>query len=299
MIDQNHGQIERQTQGRQPIQLLILEGNQMMRCVKFGAGGLFVFFLGAFLLFGTELFSMLKTSANSLQSSARKSIPVEFELQRAKEKVQEILPDLQSQVRMIAEEEVAIAALTKEVQQDQQRILRQESTLADLRDSMRTTQVSYTINGRDMDRSQLTEHLKVRFDHFKQAQLSLDCKQRLLAKRKDGLNAALTMLDQMRTRQSELKLKVESLAAQHRLIKASQIQSGTLADGSGLSEADQLLSQIETRLAVAERVMDYREDFHELPAEKNVVAEADVLSEFDQYFAPPSSKLADRIVVTD
>ena len=152
----------------------------MMRCVKFGAGGLFAFFLGAFLLFGAELGSMLKTSARSLQISARESIPVEFELQRAKEKILEILPDLQSQVRKIAEEEVAIAALTQEVQQDEQRILKQESTLADLRDSMRTTQVSYTINGRDMDRSQLTEHLKVRFDHFKQAQHSLDCKQRLL-----------------------------------------------------------------------------------------------------------------------
>ena len=137
MTDQNHGQIEGQTRGRKPIQLLILEGNQMMRCVKFGTGGLFVFFLGAFLLFGTELASMLKTSARSIQSSARESIPVEFELQRAKEKVQEILPDLQSQVRMIAEEEVAIAALTKEVQQDEQQILKQESTLADLRDSMR------------------------------------------------------------------------------------------------------------------------------------------------------------------
>ena len=45
--------------------------------------------------------------------------------------------------------------------------------------------------------------------------------------------------------------------------------------------------------------MDYREDLHELPIEKTVVAEAGVLSEFDQYFAPPSSELADRIVVTD
>ena len=188
-----------------------------MRCVKFGAGGLFVFFLGAFFLFGTELTSMLQTSARSIQRSARESVPVEFELQRAKEKVNEILPDLQSQVRMIAEEEVAVAALTKEVQQDEKRLLAEEAKLADLRDEMRTTQVSFKINSRNLDRQQLAEHLKSRFDHFKQGQNSLHSKQRLLDKRKDGLNAALTMLDQMRTRQSELKLKVESLAAQHRL----------------------------------------------------------------------------------
>ena len=267
----------------------------MMRCVKFGAGGLLMFFLGAFFLFGTELTSMIQTSARSLQKSARESVPVEFELQRAKDKINKILPDLQSQVRMIAEEEVAITALTKEVQQDETRLLAEESKLADLRNEMRTTQVSFKINSRDLDRQQLAEHLKSRFDHFKQGQQSLKSKQRLLDKRKEGLNAALTMLDQMRTRQSELKLKVESLAAQHRLIKASQVQTGTLTDNSQLSQADQLLSHLETRLAVAERVLDYREDLYDQPVENSVVAETDVLAEFDHYFDPPSSELAAKI----
>ena len=263
-----------------------------MRCVKFGAGGLLVFFLGAFFLFGSELTSMIQTSARSLQESARESVPVEFELQRAKDKINKILPDLQSQVRMIAEEEVAITSLTKEVQHDQKRLLVEESKLADLRDEMRTTQVSFNIDSRNLDRQQLAEHLKSRFDHFKQGQHSLKSKQRLLDKRKEGLDAALTMLDQMRTRQSELKLKVESLAAQHRLIKASQVQTGTLTDNSQLSQADQLLSQLETRLAVAERVLDYREDLYDLPAEDAAVAETDVLAQFDHYFTPPTSELA-------
>ena len=271
----------------------------MMRCIKFGAGGLLAFFLGAFFLFGTELVSMVKTSSKSLQKSVRQSVPVEFELQRAKDKIQDILPDLQSQVRMIAEEEVAIAALTTEVKKDADRLLSQESELSNLRDSMRTTQVSFTINGRDFDRQQLTQRLKFRLDHFKQAQHSLDSKQRLLEKRKDGLSAALMMLDQMRNRQAELKLKVESLAAQHRLIKANQIQNGSLVDNSQLSQADQLLNQLETRLAVAERVLDYGEDLHEIPAEKTAVAETDVLAEFDQHFSPPSTKLTNKIVVAE
>ena len=267
----------------------------MMRCVKFGTGGLLVFFLGAFFLFGSELTSMIRTSARSLQKSARESVPVEFELQRAKDKVNQILPDLQSQVRMIAEEEVAVAALTKEVKQDETRLLAEEAKLADLRDEMRTTQVSFKINSRNLDRQQLAEHLKSRFDHFKQGQHSLKSKQRLLDKRQEGLDAALTMLDQMRTRQSELKLKVESLAAQHRLIKASQIQTGTLADNSQLSQADHLLSELETRMAVAQRVLDYREDLYDLPAENTAVAETDVLAEFDHYFAPPTSELAAKM----
>ena len=112
----------------------------------------------------------------------------------------------------------------------------------------------------------------------------MEAKQKLLNKRKEGLAAAVAMLDQMRVRQSELKLKVEALAAQHRLIKASQIESGTLVDGSQLSQADQLLDQIETRLQVAQRVMNYQEDSLDLPAAEVAVDEQEVLSAFDEYF---------------
>ena len=127
--------------------------------------------------------------------------------------------------------------------------------------------------------------------------MSLESKQRLLEKRSEGLAAAMAVLEQMRIRQSELGLKVEALAAQHRLIKASQIESGTLIDGSQLSQADQLLDQIETRLAVAERVMDYQTDPFDSPAQKREVSADVVLSEIDAYFSPGESRVASAITV--
>jgi hypothetical protein len=227
---------------------------------------------------------MISTTAKSVQKKVKQRVPLEFELQRAKEKIGEILPDLQSQVRMIAEEEVAVAKLEKEVHAGQTRLESLESKLTLLREKMRTTQASYAVEQIDLNRQQMTEHFQARFNHFKQSRLSLDAKQKLLEKRKEGLSAAVTMLDQMRCRQSELKLKVEALAAQHRLIKASQIESGTLVDGSQLSQADQLLDQIETRLQVAQRVMDYQDDGLEASNLEVAVDERDVLSEFDAYF---------------
>jgi myosin heavy subunit len=271
----------------------------MLRIIKYSAGALLAVFIGGFLLFGSDLTGMVRTSAKALQKSVKQSVPVEFELERAKQKINQILPDLQSQVLMIAEEEVAIARLTKDVQRDQQRLDTQETKLSTLRDQMRTTQVSYSVSNRNMNRQQFTEHLHSRFNHVKQAKLSLESKQKLLEKRTEGLNAALSMLDQMRLRQSELQLKVESLAAQNRLIKANQIESGTLIDGSQLSQADQLLDQIETRLAVADRVLDYREDVLDVPAEETVADEASVLAAIDSHFAPPTTELASKIAVIE
>jgi len=94
----------------------------MFRFIKYTTSAVLTVFIGGFLLFGSDLTSMLKTSAHSIRKSARESVPVEFELDRAKDQINDILPDLQSQVRMIAEEEVAISRLEKEVNQDQQRL---------------------------------------------------------------------------------------------------------------------------------------------------------------------------------
>jgi len=226
----------------------------MMRLIKYSAGAVLATFIGGFLLFGSDFSSMIRTSASSLQQSARENVPVEFELDRAKDQINEILPDLQSQVRMIAEEEVAISRLEKEVSKDQARLEKLEHTVVSLREQARTQHVSLRTAPTELDRQQVTRNLQSHFSHFKQAKLATESKQRLLEKRREGLAAAVTVLEEMRLRQSELKLKVESLAAQHRLIKASKIESGTLVDSSRLSKADQLLGQIENRLAVAQRV---------------------------------------------
>ena len=267
----------------------------MLRLIKYVAGTSLAVFLGGFLIFGSDLTSMIRTSANSIRQSAREHVPVEFELDRAKDQINEILPDLQSQVRMIAEEEVAINQLEKEVTKDLAHLDNLERTIASLREKAIVQNVSLKTGEKQPDRRHLTKQLQSRFSHFKQAKLSIDSKQRLLEKRRQGLAASVNLLQEMRLRQSELKLKVESLAAQHRLIKASKVESGTLVDGSQLSKADQLLGQIENRLDVAQRVMNYENDTMDIVAEEEPVDSQTVLAEIDQYFTPLSNELVAEV----
>jgi len=90
-------------------------------------------------------------------------------------------------------------------------------------------------------------------------------------------------------------LKVESLTAQHRLIKASKIDSGNLIDDSHLSQADQLLGEIENRIEVAERMMTYERGIMDVPVEDADAATEDVLAEIDQYFGPDQNALASEV----
>ncbi|MBB3208884.1 hypothetical protein FHS27_004718 [Rhodopirellula rubra] len=256
----------------------------MLHIVKYSLWATAVLIVGGFLLLGANFTSYIRTSTRAVQESVQDAVPLEFELRRARDLIDAILPDLQTQVRVIAEEEVAIKALENDILASSQKLHEEKATLASLRNRMRVQQVSYAIGGRMVSREQLAEQLRSRLERFQQGELAITTKSDLLQKRRDGLNAALTMLDQMRNRKLQLEQKVEMLVAQDRLLKASQVDAGIAIDGSGLSSADQLLDQIETRLAVAQRVLDHEQDEFAIPLEPSVLTEDAVLTAYDEHF---------------
>lgn len=256
----------------------------MLRWIKYGIGTLVVVGGLGFFALGPNCVSYLTTTANSAREMVRESVPVEFELKRARQLIDDILPDLQSQIRMIAHEEVEIAALKKEIDSSENQQASEETAIAGLRQKMNVYQVSYKVNGRDIDRDAMTETLAQRFRRFKQGEFTLKSKQRLLEKREAGLNAALAMLEKMKHRKGELELKVEALAAQHRMVQASAIESGSVIDESQLASADQLLDSIENRLKVAERVLEYEQDLSPDTIIEDAIDEAALMAEMNEYF---------------
>jgi len=266
----------------------------MLRYVKYAVLSVLTVIVGGLLVFGANFSSYVRTSARSVQDAVKESVPVEFELRRARDLIEEILPELQSQVRMIAQEEVEIAALKTDISHSVARLDNERSTLSQLRQTMDVQQVSYSIGARELSRSQLTSQLHQRFHRFKQGELAVSTKQRLLEKRQQSLDAALGMLDKTRHRKAELAQKVEALAAENRLVKASKIDSGHKIDGSRLSEADQLLSQIQTRLDIAGRVLAHEQDILLGDADGEIVIdwvdEQHVLAEIDAYFDDGAEK---------
>ena len=264
----------------------------MLKVFKLSAAAFLFVLVGGVVLLGPGFFSYVRTSARSVRDSVKENVPVEFELKRARDLIEAILPELQAQVRMIAQEEVEIANLDADVRESRERLAGEQTQLSKLRDQMRVQTVSLESNGRSWSRTQMTEQLARRLERYKSGNLALASKERLLEKRNESLTASLASLESMRQRKAALEQKVESLAAQARLVQASQMDSGIRVDGSQLSEADQLLKQIETRLAVAKRVLDHEQDVFAIDLGHEEISEQQVLAEFDQYFQEPhESKL--------
>lgn len=259
-----------------------------LKILKYGAVSVFAFLALGWIVFGTDLSSYVSTSAGNVRETVRDSVPIEFELQRARDLINEILPEIHSSIKVIAQDEIEIAALEKELTASKDQLEKDRRALAILRGHMNVEQVSYEVGTRAVSRAQLTEIVQHRFDRLKDAELVVASQERLLETRRHSLNAAMQLLDKARDRKMALEQKVEALVAQHRLVKASAVGSKIHVNDTKLAKADQLLTDIQKRLMVAERVLEH-EQTEIILGETEIIDEAGLLAEIDAHLSETTS----------
>jgi hypothetical protein len=235
------------------------------------------------MLFGKDVVSYVRSSAKSVQSVVKDSVPIEFELRRARDLLEEIIPEMHTNVRLIAQEEVEVAALNVDIAKNQDSIKEEELRIAKLRDALAEPKAQYCFAGREFPRSYVKEDLANRFERFKETELVLASKKRLLVSRENSLHAAMQVLEQTRSRKRMLQDKIESLASQHRLVKAAAVGTNIQVDNSKLAQTEKLITQIKKRLDVAERILAHESQFVQaIPVD--AVVEEDLLTQVDDYF---------------
>ena len=92
----------------------------ILRWVKWGVMGTVGLGLLGGMLFGKDMISYVKSSAKGVRTVVKDSVPIEFELRRARDLLEEIIPEMQANIRLIAEEEVEVAALKGEIAKNQE-----------------------------------------------------------------------------------------------------------------------------------------------------------------------------------
>ena len=258
-----------------------------------------VFVIGGF-LFGKDVVSYVSSSAKSVQNAVKDSVPIEFELCRARDLLEEIIPEMHANIRLIAQEEVEVAALKVDIEKSTESMNEEKARIAKLRNALEVQQTAYYFGGREYPRSYVKEDLANRFERFKESELVLASKERLLTTREKSLLAAMNLLEQTRSRKRMLEDKIESLASQYRLVKAASIGSEIQVDNSKLAQTEKLITQIKKRLDVAERVLSHESQFVQaIPVD--AVAEEDLLTQVDEYFQREAEHpmLADAGVQTE
>jgi BMFP domain-containing protein YqiC len=260
-----------------------------MKWVKLGLIGVAGFGLLGGLLFGKDAVSYVKSSAKGVRTAVKETVPVEFELRRARDLLEDIIPEMQANIRLIAEEEVEVAALKGEIGQNRGGLNDEQSKIKTLRASLEQPRAQYCFAGRNFTHDEVKTDLAARFERYKESELVLASKVKVLQAREKSLDAARQMLAKTTSEKRILENRIEALASQYRLVRAASVGSKIQVDNSKLAQTEKLIAQIQKRLDVAERVLAHESRFVEsIPVD--VVVEEDLVAQVDDYFKAQNAK---------
>ncbi|MDP9175482.1 MAG: hypothetical protein M3O30_16695 [Planctomycetota bacterium] len=252
------------------------------------------------LVFGTELTSYLRSSANSMTSIVKDNIPIDFQLRRARDLLDASGPEMRKNVRLMAEQEVDIATLKSEITQARQSLEDEKLGLQKLRDTLATQQNSFSFGDITYTREQMTQELSHRFSSYKQAELAQDQRKSLLESREKALAAAMQAMDTARAQRVALQSQIEALDGRYRLVQATATETGVQVDNSQLAQAEKVVGDVQHQLDVSERVLAQEAKFtHSIAFD--VIDEKSLIGEVDAHLAgrPSPAAVAAAAALTD
>lgn len=264
----------------------------MIKKAVFAGCGLMVLGL---LCFGHEAFSYMRTSAGCLKDSVRNSVPVEFQIERARRMIKDLKPEVRRNMHIIAKEEAELERLGQRISAADKRNQNDREKLMRLKSDVSSGKPAFMYAGRSYSIDQVKVDMSNRFKRFKTAEATLDSLRKIHRARENSLNAARQKLEGMLAAKRQLLVEVENLEAQRQMVAAAKTTSNYQFDDSKLGRVKELISDLQIRLDTEKKLVETEDYFHdEIPLEESTPD--DIVEQVTSYFEkdqPKAETLAD------
>ena len=247
-------------------------------------------------IFGKDAFSYLRTTYTSTRDAIKAEVPIEFELQRARDMIHNLVPDIRKCMHVIAEEEVNVAHLNREIALQEGELAKQKKEILALRNDVDSGKSQFAYAGRVYTSNEVKRDLSSRFERFKTAEATFASKKQILQARETSLQAAREKLDGMLASRRDLEVQIEHLDARVKTLQAAQTVSHVQLDDSQLSRAKKLIADLNKQLDVTQKMLDAEGNFTGvIPVEAAIPTVPDDLSkQIDDYFGPTTPVTSDE-----
>ncbi len=239
--------------------------------------------LTSVVLFGRNAASYVSTTYHRLTSSVEDAVPVDFQIDRAKQMVRDLDPEIRHSMHIIAKEEVALEQLNTQITGNQDKADKDKQDILHLQADLGQNKGVYHYASRTYTCDEVKEDLSRRFNRFKVADDTLASMKQMRDAREKNLDAARQKLAAMINARRKLEVDVENLEAKRKLVEVAQASSDYVFDDSQLARCKDLITDIRTRLDVAAKLAnaDVKVDA-EIPL--NESAPSDITDQVAQYF---------------
>jgi hypothetical protein len=264
---------------------IIKESEIMIKKVIFiGLGGALL--VGLFV--GHDAISYMRTSYGYMKQAAQETVPVEFQIERARGLIKDLAPEVSKNMHVIAKEEVEVQRLDEQIATTEARLAKEREQILKLKTDLADAKQVYHYASRTYTPSEVKNDLANRFARFKTSEATLASLKDIHAAREKSLQAARQKLEGMLAAKRQLQVEVENLEARSQMVAAAQTTSDFQFDDSRLGHVKELISSLKTRMEVAEKLVNAEVNVHdEIPLDKPT--SEDIVDQVTAYFAPPTT----------
>ncbi|MFM7056781.1 MAG: hypothetical protein ACKO2P_07635 [Planctomycetota bacterium] len=255
----------------------------MLKKIIIGAGSLL---LAGGLFFGTDTFSYLRTFGSQVRQAVKDEISVEFELQRIRDEVDSLMPEIRRHMTTVAEQSVDLKDLERTLAGREKRLSEQHAAILTLRKDLESRSSQFTYRAVTYSRAEVQADLAQRFDAYLAAEAVVKRDHQILAAQRDTLHANQQRLDAMQARRQDLAVHVAQLEARLKQVQAVEALHSSPLDDSRLASVEKLIHDMNRALDIREALLESegrlsgRIPVEDQPAESST----DILSRIDSHF---------------
>jgi len=246
------------------------------------------------LLFGGKGIAYQQTAYNKATTAIDNQVPISFQIDAAKQQLENIGPEINDMNHQIAKEKVSIKKLESSIERQQSALETSRREMLTLRSHVDSGDEFYVAaNSKAYATERVKEELRTRLSIHKTATATLEKDQKVLQLRERGLEAAMERLQEASAQKTELALQIEHLTAQNRMNEvvktASQLEQ---FDNSQLARTRGMIEDISARLETEQEMMSMMPtSYGQIPvSDGSAIADTDVLDEMDAFFDKQDAK---------
>jgi chromosome segregation ATPase len=203
---------------------------------------------------GTPVGSYARLGWGWLGEAASDAVPLEVELQRAQQMIDDLEPEIQKHAKSIARDKIELARLQKQADTTAADLDKAKSDVTRLADDLKRGEGQYAYGGKTYTAAEVKEDLSGRFQRLKGRSATHEKLGQMVAARESSLRSASDRLQGMLEAKNQLEVEIENLQARVASLRVAQTASESKLDDSHLAKTRSLLDDLASRVEVEEEV---------------------------------------------
>jgi septal ring factor EnvC (AmiA/AmiB activator) len=238
------------------------------------------------LLFGRNLVPYATTVYKNVKQSVNDSVPIETQIDVARDQLKRIGPEVKQMRYEIAKETVAVKRLEEQLVAQKASHDKQYAKIMTFKDHLEAGDSHYVSHGKAYNNDHVRSNLESLFKNYRTSEKTMEKLEKIVELRKQALDSAKMKLDESIAQARELEVQIENLAARQQMVEVAKTANKFTFDDSELSRTREMIDQIDARIDVETQLMNMTPDYTgTIPVEDdNTVTSGNIVEEINSYF---------------